>query len=89
MKVRITLDLDVPTDGYSVEDIKAGMLEQNVWDDTLSYMRCRHAEDVVRWIVLESKAENAQEKLGAKMIAKHHETWADILSDCAWKFEVL
>jgi len=89
MKVQVILEFDIPTDEYSNDDIKAGMLEQDACYATLQYMTCKHTEDVMRWIAQESKSENEQEKLGAKSIAKHHETWADILDSAVWKFKIL
>lgn len=89
MKVQVTLELDIPSDEYSNDDIKAGILEQDVCDATLQYMICKHTADVLRWIAQESKSENEQEKLGEKRIAKHHETWAEILEQAVWKFKIL
>lgn len=89
MKVQITIELDVPTEDYSEEDIKAGMLEQNVWDETMGALKSTRQIALLDCVHLLGTADNALHKAFANASIDHYKQWLKILEESAWKFKLL
>lgn len=88
MKVRITIDIDLPDDPEA--DFPQGALEQNVWDATLQHMVSSHSEEALKWLSKSlDKDISYIGRLHAEKIVKYHKDWADLLIQSVWKFEKL
>lgn len=93
MKVKITLELDLPEvkdDNVNLQNeyVKGitwemAHISQSIFDNFLNYSICSHLRDAMRWMGRNKDTPNS------KMIAKQHNLWADILrkSESTMKIE--
>lgn len=89
MKVQIIIELDVPTEDYSEEDINTGMLEQNVWDETMGALKATREIALLDCVHLSGAADNALHKAFADASIDHYKRWLKILEESIWKFKIL
>lgn len=89
MKVQITIELDIPTDGYAEEDIKAGMLEQTVWEETIGALKSSRQDALLDFIDLSTTADNPLHKAFADASIDHYKRWLKIMEESVWKFKIL
>lgn len=85
MKVRLTIDLDLPEAEYSEVTLE---LMQNVFDAYTNYVTCSHLQDALRWCV-RGKVGSDSEDPAAKRIYEYHNLWADISANAKWDLEEL
>jgi len=83
MKVRLTIDLDIP----SVEDYSDGELQQLVFDEYVNHATCAHFEDAAKWLAESNKKNSVFKKENCELIFKMHKTWGDICSNAKFKLE--
>mgnify|MGYP006304101737 CR=1 FL=1 len=82
MKVRVSIDLELPDVEDNNVDLQSeyvpGMTwemayaTQEVFDYFVNYAICRHLRDATKWMA-------NKESPNASLIAQHHDQWADIL----------
>lgn len=89
MKVQVILELDIPTEEYSDDDIKAGMLEQIVWDETMGALKATHQIALLDCVHLSGTTDNAHHKAFADASIDHYKRWLKILEESVWKFRIL
>ena len=89
MKVQVILELDVPADEYSKDDIKAGILEQAVWDETMGALKVTRQIALLDCVHLSGTADNARHKAFAHASIDHYKRWLKILEESVWKFRIL
>ena len=84
MKIKITLELDVPEfDGHSHAEIC-----QNLFDAYTHYVTCKHLEDATSWCA-EGRVGSDNENVSAKRIYEYHKRWADISAAAKYHYEVI
>lgn len=86
MKVKLTIELDLPDNTPLVEGHERASLGELLSDTYVNYATRSHLEDALKWCV---KSSNNKDDVGAEMIFKHHDLWGDICAKAKWDFEVL
>src|SRR5208283_4309444 len=79
VKVKVIWELELPfDDNDEVYKFDAkGLVIQTVFDDLVNYAICSHLKDACHWLSKSKEDEKSTEYI----IYKHHDFWADLLSD--------
>lgn len=85
MKVRLVIDLEIPDQELSEEEIHGAVVE-----NVVRYAEVGHLEDSIKWMANKAKEDQSDQYYeGCKHIIALHRTWADIMSTSTHTFEVL
>jgi hypothetical protein len=83
MKIKLTIELDLPDECSSFSD---GELSQLLFDEYVNYATCAHLEDATHWCC-EARVGTEDENLQKKIIYEHHKIWGNICDAVTWKYE--
>lgn len=83
MKVKLTVELDLPADCEEMDDAE---LAQLLFDDYINHATCSHLEDACHWCC-EARVGMPDEDPTKKLIYEHHQLWGEICSKAKWGFE--
>ena len=87
MKVKLTIELELPDETPVVLEAYRESLGQLLFDEYINYVTCAHLQDSVEWCA-KGKVGSDNEDPGAKRIYQHHDTWGEICSNAKWGYEV-
>lgn len=88
MKVRLTLELDLPDDTPLVPGHEKASLGELLSDTVTNYLAVSHSLDALEWCA-RAKLGMPDEDVGGRRIFEHHRQWADICKEAQWSFEVI
>lgn len=74
MKIKFEVELDVPTDSMSVDEI-----EELIFDNFINYATQNHLQDVIK---LESFSNDTN---GWSAIINHHLLWSNVCGAAKWR----
>lgn len=86
MKVRLTLELDLPDDTPLVPGYEQASLGELLSDTVTNYLAVAHSRDALKWCA-RAKVGMPDEDAGGRQIFEHHRQWADICKAAPWSFE--
>jgi hypothetical protein len=86
MKVKLTIELELPDDVPELTEQGRNGLSQLLFDSYVNYVTCKHWEDARHWCA-KGKVGSDNEDLSAKLIYQYHNTWGHICRDAKWDFE--
>lgn len=85
MKIRLTIDLDIPDE---CRDWSDAALRQGIFDDYVNYNTIAHATAAVDWCK-KAKVGTPEERPTEKLIFEHHKLWTEITTQPKWTLERL
>jgi hypothetical protein len=88
MKVKMTIELELPDETPEVLAEYRESLGQLLFDEYVNYATCNHLKDALKWCA-KGKVGSDDEDPRAKLIYQHHDTWGDICNNAKWDFEVV
>lgn len=88
MKVKLTVELDIPDDTPLLAGHERASLGELLSDAYTRYVTVRHCTDAMKWLVA-AKLGTPNEDAMAARLYKHHDAWADICDKAEWSFEVV
>ena len=88
MKVKLTIEIELPDQTADVLAEIREDLGQVLFDSYINYATCSHAEDAVIWCA-EAKVGSKDEDSTAKAIFEYHNNWKNICRNAIWNFEVI
>lgn len=86
MKVKLTIELELPDDVPELTEHGRDGLSQLLFDSYINYATCKHFQDSVTWCA-KGKVGSDNEDPRAKLIYQYHDNWGHICSNVKWDFE--
>jgi hypothetical protein len=88
MKVKLTIELELPDETPGMLKAQQEDLGQLLFDVYINYATLRHFRDSLEWCA-RGKVGSDNEDPRAKLIYQHHDTWGKICQNAKWDFEVV
>lgn len=85
MKIRLTVELDIPDDA---RDYSEAELQQLIFDTYIHYVVQRHARDAVKWCAMAKVGSDNEDPTG-KALFEHHHLWTEASRAREWSIERL
>lgn len=80
MKVRLTIDLDIPDSFFLKDEYEEASIHQTVWDETVKQLEVHHLEQQL-------KAQFLNDEATKTALLEFHSAWYTIFKNCFYKIE--
>lgn len=87
MKVKLTIELELPSNFPTVLDSLEDSLSEILFDHYINFATIQHSVEATRWCA-RGKVGSDDEEPTSKQIYLVHKTWTEICSAAKWSFEV-